>query len=489
MPLPAGPKLPGTAQTLLWVTRPLSFMNECRRRYGDVFTVRFTGLGPARDLVFLADPRAVRAVFAGDPATLHAGSGNAPLEPLLGEHSVLMLDGAEHMRQRKLLLPPLHGERMQAYEAVMRDVALAHLERWPAHEEFAVLPEMQSITLQVILRTVFGFDDDASGQRMRDVLRTMLGFGSSRVQLLAFAFARFELGGHGPWGAFLKARREVDAALFEQIRTRRGDLDTTSREDVLSLLLRARDEEGRAMSDSELRDELLTLLVAGHETTATALAWTLDLLLHHPTLLGRLVRDVEAGETALLDATIKESLRIRPVVPIVVRQLQEPFTVLDHELPKGAIVAPCIYLTQRRADVYPHPTRFRPDRFLEGAPDPYAWLPFGGGVRRCLGASFATFEMRTVLRTILSSVELRAASPALERVTRRAVTLVPKRGTRVVCVRRRDPAAPPRRTTSRARTRTPAAAVATPGNGHEVSAAARTSARSPSAPRRTPERS
>jgi cytochrome P450 len=407
-------------------------MNECRKRYGDVFTVRFTGLGPTRELVFLADPKAVRAVFSGDPATLHAGSGNAPLEPLLGRHSVLMLDGPEHMRQRKLMLPPLHGDTLKAYEPMMRGITLATLRNWPRNEAFALLPHMQNITLEVILRTVFGFENEAQRDRMRALLQRMLRFGSGRIRLLAFAFARFELGGRGPWGEFASARREVDDALFEQIRRRRAAGDTASRNDVLSLLLQARDQEGRGMSDEELRDELLTLLVAGHETTATALAWTLDLLLHHPSTLGRLIATLEEGDSSLLDATIKESLRVRPVVPIVVRQLQERFRVLDHELPAGVIVAPCIYLTQRRADVYPQPARFQPERFLSGAPDPYAWLPFGGGVRRCLGASFATFEMRVVLRTVLTSVQLRAASPTQERVTRRAVTLVPRNGTRVI---------------------------------------------------------
>jgi cytochrome P450 len=409
-------------------------MDECRKRYGDVFTVRFTGLGPTRELVFLADPKAIRAVFSGDPATLHAGSGNAPLEPLLGHHSVLLLDGPEHMRQRKLMLPPLHGETMKSYEPMMRDITLTHMRNWPRSVGFRLLPYMQSITLEVILRTVFGFDDVPPRDRMRALLQRMLRFGSGRTRLLAFAFARFELGGHGPWGEFVSARRQVDDALFEQIRRRRAAGDTASRNDVLSLLLQARDQEGRAMSDEELHDELLTLLVAGHETTATALAWTFDLLLHHPSALGRLITTLEHGDGSLLDATIKESLRIRPVVPIVVRQLQEPFRVLDYELPAGVIVAPCIYLTQRRPDVYPQPARFQPERFLAGAPDPYAWLPFGGGVRRCLGASFATLEMRVVLRTVLMSAQLRAASLTQERVTRRAVTLVPRNGTRVIYI-------------------------------------------------------
>jgi cytochrome P450 family 135 len=432
MPLPAGPALPAAVQTLYWIVRPLQFMTACRRKYGDVFTVRLTGLGPTRELVFLADPQGVREVFGGDPATLLAGGANAPLEPLLGRYSVLLLDGAEHLRQRKLMLPPLHGERMRAYESVMRDVTLERMATWPRGEAFALLPEMQRITLDVILRTVFGLDEGAQMTRMRSLLQRMLRFGSGRTRMLAFAFARVELKGRGPWGEFMAARREVDDALFEQIRLRRGG-DASQRSDVLSLLLEARDESGEPMSDEELRDELLTLLVAGHETTATALAWTFDLLLHRPATLRRLLASLDGGDTRLLDAAIKESLRLRPVLPIVARQLQSPFRVLGQELPAGTVVAPCIYLTQRREDVYPEPLRFKPERFLDGAPDPYAWLPFGGGIRRCLGASFATFEMRVVLRTVLSGLELRAASPALERVSRRAITLVPRTGTRVAC--------------------------------------------------------
>jgi len=442
--LPPGPRLPAAIQTLHWITRPIAFMNSCRSRYGDVFTVHFAGLGINQKLVFIADPDGVRSVFGGDPSILFAGSGNRALGPLLGEHSILLLDGAEHLRQRKLMLPPLHGERMKAYESVMRDVTLERVRQWPEATPFAVLPEMQAITLEVILRTVFGFDDNAERRdRMRTLLQRMLRFGSGRVRLLAMSFARVELNGRTPWGQFVAAKHEVDDAIIEQIHHRRDQGAGAAGDDVLSLLLQARDEHGEPMSDAELRDELLTLLVAGHETTATSLAWAFDLLLHHRAALERLVAEIDAGETAMLDATIKETLRIRPVLPIVARRLQEPFSVLGRELPAGVVVAPCIYLTQRRPDVYEHPNRFIPERFLGGAPDPYAWLPFGGGVRRCLGASFATFEMRVVLRTVLSAVALRAASPALEQVSRRAITLVPRRGTQVIVVSQRAGATRP----------------------------------------------
>jgi len=441
--LPPGPPLPAAVQTMLWITRPIAFMNACRRRYGDVFSIRFNGLGVRQKLVFIADPAGVRTVFSGDPDVLRAGSGNRPLAPLLGRRSVLLLDGAEHLRQRKLLLPPLHGERMKSYEPVMRGITLDSAQRWPRQQAFALLPHMQSITLDVILRTVFGFDDDVRRDDMRARLQRMVRAGSGSARLVAMAIAQVELRGRSPWGRFMAAKRDVDEAILDQIRRRRERAGSDSGDDVLSLLLEARDEQGEPMSDDELRDELLTLLVAGHETTATSLAWAFDLLLHHPRVLERLVAELDAGETRYLDATIKETLRIRPVVPIVVRRLEQPFEVLGRTIPAGTAVAPCIYLTQRHPDVYEHPNRFVPDRFVDGAPDPYAWLPFGGGVRRCLGASFATFEMRVVLRTVLTAVTLRPASGTLEQVSRRAVTLVPRHGTKVVCVSRREAAIPP----------------------------------------------
>ena len=429
MPVP-GPPLPATLQTLLWITRPLGFMEACHERYGDVFSVRFAGLGLGRTIVFVADPEGVRTIFGGDPGRLRAGTANAPLQAILGEHSLLALDGAEHLRQRKLMLPPFHGERMRRYEQVMRDVTDDELRRWPRHRRFPALAAMQRITLEVILRAVLGFDDAGPRDHMRELLQAMLRLGSGTLPLAAMAFLPRELGGLTPWGRFVRAKRAVDGALLAQAARRRAH--GTAGDDVLSVLLESRDDAGQPLSDDELRDELITLLVAGHETTATALSWALDLVLHHPEVHATLRRAIADGDDRYLDAVIKETLRIRPVVPIVVRMLTEPFTVLGRRLPAGTVVAPCIYLTQRRPDVYPEPQRFRPERFLEGAPEPYAFLPFGGGVRRCLGASFATLEMRVVLRTILARLELRAGAPAFDDTTRRAVTLVPRHGVRIV---------------------------------------------------------
>ncbi|MBV8195787.1 MAG: cytochrome P450 [Candidatus Dormibacteraeota bacterium] len=431
MPLPPGPPLPSTLQTLLWITRPIEFMEACRRRFGDVFTVRFAGLGLGRSIVFIGDPEGVRTVFGADPSALRAGVANAPLRAILGDHSLLLLDGPEHLRQRKLMLPPFHGERMRRYERTMQDAAVDEFASWHDGETHTLLPAMQRITLEVILRTVFGIEGGSERDHMRALLQSMLRLGSGAIPLATMAFLPYELGGITPWGRFVRAKRAVDAALLAQIERRRQQ-GTAGHDDVLSLLLDARDEHGVPLSDEELRDELITLLVAGHETTATALAWTLDLVLHHPRVRERLRDAVAAGDDRYIDAVIKETLRIRPVVPIVVRMLTRPFTVLGHALPAGAVVAPSIYLTQRRDDAYPRPGVFEPERFLDGGPESYAWLPFGGGVRRCLGASFASFEMRVVLRTLIERVSLHAASQRFDDTTRRAVTLVPRHGVRVV---------------------------------------------------------
>jgi len=431
MPLPPGPPIPATLQTLLWIMRPLGFMEACHERYGDVFSVRFAGLGLGRTIVFIADPEGIRAVFAGNPDDLRAGDANAPLQAILGENSLLMLDGREHLRQRKLIVPPFHGERMRRYEELMRDVTREQMRTWPRGEQIAILPAMQRITLEVILRAVLGFDDGAERDRMRSLLQRMLRLGSGSAQLASMAFLPVEMGGVTTWGRFVRAKRDVDEALVAQAARRRAG-GTAGHDDVLSLLLDARDDDGKPLSDDELRDELITLLVAGHETTATALAWALDLVLHHPDALERLAAAADGGDTRYIDAVVKETLRIRPVVPIVVRRLYKPFTVMGHELPVGTVVAPCIYLTQRRSDVYPEPRRFRPGRFLEGAPDTYAWLPFGGGVRRCVGASFAAFEMRVVLQTMFEALQLRACAQDFDDTSRRAVTLVPRHGVRVV---------------------------------------------------------
>ncbi len=415
-----------------WIVRPIPFLDRASRRYGDVFTVRF----PIGTLVFIADPAVIKQVFTGDPDTFHAGEANAtPLEPLMGRNSVLLLDGREHMRQRKLMLPSFHGERMQRYGDVMREVAEEEIARWPVGEAFGLRPRTQEITLQIIMRTVFGIHEAERLARLGERLSAMLDIGMQSRALAAIALPQVRRTiGRNIWKRFLRLRGAADAVIYDEIARRRRVTDVENRDDVLSILLQARDEEGRALTDEELRDELMTLLVAGHETTATSLAWAFELLLRHPAQLARLLAEVEDGNTEgeYLDAVIKETLRIRPVVPGVIRKLTAPIQLAGYEIPAGMRVAPNIYLTHRRPDVFPAPEQFRPERFIERPAETYSWIPFGGGVRRCLGAAFATYEMKVVIPAILRAVRMRAATGEPEQIRRRAVTFVPEHDGKVV---------------------------------------------------------
>jgi cytochrome P450 len=425
--LPPGPRLPRAVQTLGWIARPGPFLRRCRARYGDAFTLRIAQEG---SWVMLSDPDDVREVFTGDPRLLHAGAANEVLLPLLGHRSVLLLDGEQHLAQRKLMLPPFHGERMRAYGELMTAVAREEIERWPRGEPFALWPRMQAVTLEVIIRAVFGVRGEERLELARRRLRETLEISTDMKTYLAVATL-------GPQRLdrmrFFKRRLDpVNEVLLDEIRDRRVSPDLAERDDVLSMLLSARYEDGSPMSDAELRDELMTLLVAGHETTATALAWAVERLVRHPEKLERLAAEAASGEEEYADAVVKETLRLRPVIPIVVRELQEAMEIGGRLLPAGVRVAPCIMLVHSREDVYPEPHRFRPERFLEQPAGTYTWIPFGGGVRRCLGASFALFEMKTVLGAVASELSLRPAQPAPERVRRRAITLTPSAGARVV---------------------------------------------------------
>lgn len=422
MSLPPGPPYPRAVQTVGWMSRPGPFMERCRDRYGDTFTLRIAQQG---EWVLVSHPDDVKTVFTGDPNILRAGEGNAVLGPLLGDSSVLLLDEPDHMRQRKLLLPPFHGERMQRYRELMTEVAERELESWPIGEPLSLWPRMQAITLEIIMRTVFGVQEGERLDRLRTGLRNMLDWTTRPSRLVALAVL-------GPvrmrrLGLLRQAIEPVNELIYAELHDRRDAPDLAERDDILSLLLAARHEDGSAMGDEELRDELMTLLVAGHETTATSLAWAIERLLRQPDKLERLRDDEE-----YVDAVVKETLRLRPVLPLVARRLAEPMEIAGHELPAGAIVTPSIYLMHRREDIYPEPRAFRPERFLEQPAGTYTWIPFGGGVRRCLGASFALFEMQVVLSVVARRLQLRASRPEAERITRRAITLVPERGTEVV---------------------------------------------------------
>ena len=429
--LPPGPSAPRPLQTARWIARPAAFMEDAHRRYGDMFTLKIANEGT---WVFISDPDAVKQVFTGDPRLLHAGEANIVLLPVLGSHSVLLLDDDEHMAQRKLMLPSFHGERMRSYEDTMADVAGREITRWPAGEALPAWPTMQAITLEVIMRTVFGVQDSQRLERLGNVLRDTLAFAAQprRMALLAVLGPRRV----AKLGLIRSVLEPADRLIYEEIDTRRGAPDLGDRTDVLSLLLQARHEDGTEMTNEELRDELMTLLVAGHETSATALSWALDALTHHPEALGRLREEIDAGDDTYLDAVVKETLRLRPVIALVLRRLVEPMEIGGRTLPAGVNLAPCIYLLHRRADVYDNPRAFRPERFLEKPPGTYTWIPFGGGVRRCLGASFAQFEMKVVLRELVARLDIRAARAEPERRIRRAIVFAPERGGEIVVERR-----------------------------------------------------
>ncbi len=432
--LPPGPNNSSLVQTMRWAFRPLPFMAENRRRYGDSFSVRF--LGFERPMVLISDPAAIKALYTERAHGMPPGR-NIILEPIVGSRSLLIQEGAEHLSRRKLMLPPFHGERMRSYEAVVEEVVAAEIDSWPIGREFPVHARMQAITLEVILRAVFGVSQGPRLDRLRGMLETVLQETAAPTrQLIGLATRRF---GGGPWARFEGKLREVDELLYAEIREHRARGGLEERDDILSMLMLAEFEDGGAMGDEELRDQLMTLLLAGHETTATALAWTFDLLLRHPAAVGRLRDSLAAGEDEYLRATISESLRLRPVIPLAGRRLATELLADGLTLPAGTDVTPAIWLTHTRADLYPEPFAFRPERFLESPPDTYGWIPFGGGIRRCIGAAFAEFEMRIVLAEVLGRCELRKASPEPEQTGRRNITLSPRGGTPVV-VESREPA-------------------------------------------------
>jgi len=427
---PPGSRLPAIAQAVRYARDPLGFLTDQQRRHGDIFTVSFPYF---TRLVYVADPALVKEVFTGSPAQFHAGEANATvLEPALGPNSVLTLDDAPHMRQRKLLLPPFHGERIRRYGELIHQVTLAEMETWPVGETFALRPHTQRITLAVIMRAVFGVHDEERLARFEHLIETF----ASRVNMItAFPVLRRNLGRWSPWTRFLRAREALDAFIYEEISIRRAEAEAEGeggeRDDVLSLLLQARHDDGSPMGDEELRDELVTVLGAGHETTATALAWAMERLLRTPRALQRLRESIDAGEDEYLDATIKETLRARPVIVDVARKLTEPARIGGYELPAGTFVMPAIAALHYREDLFPDPEEFRPERFLGSKADTYVWIPFGGGVRRCIGAAFAEYEMRIILRAVLERAELSAPNLKPEAVRVRNITLAPGRGTRV----------------------------------------------------------
>ena len=439
-PVPPSFPVPSPIQTYYWIKQPTEMMQLWSRHYGHAYRLRLMPLS----FNLFSDPDSIRTIFAAKQDEMHAGKVNRLLRAVVGDSSVLLLDGPEHMRHRRLLMPSFHGERMRLYGETMAEITRRTLAEFPADDTFALHPYMQEITLQVILRTVFGADEGAELDGLRTRIRRLLSVGEYRVAfvIMIYLATHPEAEARFPWRQLLQERDRTDALLYEIIRKRHEDGAASGRKDVLAMLMQGRDESGEPMTDRELRDELMTALVAGHETTATALAWAFERILSHPPVLARLQEELRgAGGTAVtpeqlaalpyLDATVKEVLRQRPIVAVVGRVLQEPAAIGGYHMQTGEAVGACIYLAHRNPDVYPDPERFMPERFLDKPVDPVHWLPFGGGIRRCIGAQFALYEMKIVLGTLLAHCDLSLAQATPIRTVRRAVTFAPEHGTQV----------------------------------------------------------
>ena len=426
-----GPRLPALVQAIAFYARPIEFVEAARRRHGSCFRL---DLPPFGELAYVADPDAIKAVFTGGADLYRAGQANWVLRPLLGDRSVLLLDGDEHLAQRRMLLPPFHGDAVRGYAEIVRDATAAEVETWPLHQPFAVRERMQRVTLEAIMRAVLGLRDQGRLAALRRLLPRLLDIRGIDLALFTLwpGFADTRLARHvRPYSL----RRELDKILDEEIRDRRAG---QTGDDVLSLLVAARDEDGRAMTDRELRDELMTLLVAGHETTATGLAWAFERLSRHPSVLARLYDEIDAGEsTDYLDAVCKETLRVRPVIQDVMRVVTRPVEIGGGRVEAGSMVLPAIELAHLDPQTYDDPAAFRPERFLGVKPGTYTWLPFGGGPRRCIGAAFALMEMKVVLATALERIRLATTSAPGERQQVKHVTLVPSSGARIAVAERR----------------------------------------------------
>lgn len=425
---------------LQWIIQPLNFLEHCTARYGDCFSLR---LGNIATFIIFNDPKAIEQIFTANPTQFDSGRSNGILRRMLGDNSLLLLDGERHKRQRQLLMPPFHGERMRAYSELICQITEAVTQNWQPDQTFLARPAMQEISLQVILQAVFGLTEGERYQELKQRLKVMLEFTSSRFTFATnfFSILQRDFGAWSPGGRFVHLIRGIDELLYAEIVDRRRQFDP-SRSDILTLLLSARDEAGEPMSDLELRDELMTLLVAGHETTATALSWALYWIHSLPEVKAKLLEELSSlGTTPDLNAIAKlpylnavccETLRIYPVGFIAqIRIAQTPCEVGGYSFEPDSLLIPAIYLTHRRPDLYPEPQQFRPERFLERQFSPYEFLPFGGSNRRCIGAAFALFEMKLVLATILQRYDLALAETRPVLPMRRGVTIAPNSGIRM----------------------------------------------------------
>lgn len=447
--LPEGPHQPSLLQTLALVAQPIEFLERCAQRYGDTFTTRVLGW-QSPPVVFSGNPTTIAQIFTAPPGRFELGKVTHVFRPLTGDRSLMMLDGEAHQQQRQLLMPPLHGDRMRTYGQLICELTRQVIADWPLHQPFSIRATTSEISLRVILRVVFGMTPGPRYHQLKQLLHTLLESVTSPLYSSQFFFPLLQqdLGRWSPWGAFLQQQEKIDALVYTEIRARRAQFDP-SREDVLTLLLAARDDAGNAMTDEELRDELMTLLLLGHETTASALAWAFYWVHKERSVLERLRQELEPlgddpnpdrlAQLPYLTAVCKESLRIYPIALISQpRTVKEALEIGGYALNPGTIVIPCIYLAHRRAQTYPQPEQFQPDRFLHQKFSPSEFLPFGGGLRSCIGAAFSLYEMKLVLATILSCYELVATTQGPVKPERRGITFVPSSNFRLSAIARRS---------------------------------------------------
>lgn len=449
MTLPPGSNSSNLIQLLQWIANPLDYMETCANRYGDIFTARLGKFfSPA---VFISNPQAIQKIFTADSKLFDSGRGNDIAKPLLGDTSIVLMDGDIHQRQRKLLMPPFHGERMRDYGDLIVTLTQQVSRKWTLGQPFIVRNSMQEITLRVILQAVFGLNQGWRYEQLQQKLAKMLDMTSSplRSSLLFFKFLQKDLGSMSPWGRFVRQQQQINQLLYQEIAERRQQADL-ERTDILTLLMSAHDEQGQGMSDEELRDELITLLIAGHETTATTLSWAFYWIHHLPNVQQKLVQELETlgpspepteiVRLPYLSAVCQETLRIYPVLFLTFpRILNAPWEIMDYQLESNTILAPCIYILHHREDLYPEPKQFKPERFLERQFSAYEYMPFGGGSRRCIGAALAEFEMKLVLATILKQYQLELTDIRPVKPQRRGLTLGPAGGVKMVMTGVRQP--------------------------------------------------
>ncbi len=449
MKLPTGPQTPPFLQLLQWIASPLELLETSAQRYGDCFTLRLSGLSP---LVILSNPQSIQEIFTANPEQFEVGRANGILRPLLGEKSMMLMDGDRHQSQRRLLTPPFHGDRMRSYGKLICDISEQVISQWAISEPFSVRSSMQEISLRVILQAVFGLNEGQRCEQLKQLLRSVLDVTGSplRSSLLFFKSLQRDLGPWSPWGRFLRQKQQIDQLINAEIQERREQADL-SRGDILALLMSARDENDQPMTDAELRDQLMTLLVAGHETTASALSWALYWIHHLPEVHDRLLKELDTvvdqadlsaiAKLPYLSAVCQETLRIYPIAMLALpRIVKSPRQLMGYQFEAETWLVPCIYLTHHREDLYPEPKRFKPERFLERQFSPYEYLPFGGSNRRCIGMAFAMLEMKLVLATVLSRYNLAIADNGAVRPVRRGLTLAPSVGKWLVATSQRQKA-------------------------------------------------